>query len=150
MKLNRLVPVAIILLLPVFCFAQAGTKAKVPTDEIQVLRSSAAYAEVVLRKAELESDLESLLMDYTEDFPKIQEERYGLGLIDTEIKRLSTVKASDSSKLTQALGKIIVRKVELGTELWQLQKKYNADHPEVKRAKRKVEIFEKAIKEILG
>jgi hypothetical protein len=150
MKLNRLASAALILLLPVFCFAQTGTKAKLSIADESPLRSSSAYSEVLLRKTELESDVESLLMDYTEDFPKIQEERYGLSLIDAEMKRLLTVKPADASKLTLALGKMIVRKVELETELWLLQKKYKEDHPEVKRARKKVEIFERAIKEILG
>jgi hypothetical protein len=105
---------------------------------------------VLLKRTELESDVEALLLDYTEDYPKIQEERYGLGLIDAEMKRLLAVKPADASRLTLALGRLVVRKIELETDLWLLQKKYKADHPEVKRAKRRAEIFEKAINEILG
>jgi hypothetical protein len=90
------------------------------------------------------------LVGFTEDYPKIQEERYGLSQIDIEMNRLLAVKPADVSKLTLALGKLLVRKIELDTELWRLRNQYKDDHPEVKRAKRKVEIFEKAIKEILG
>jgi hypothetical protein len=43
-----------------------------------------------------------------------------------------------------------VRKVELQSDLWSLQQQFGEAHPEVKRAKRKVEIFERAIIEILG
>ncbi len=59
------------------------------------------------------------------------------------------VGATESGKLTLALGKLIVRKIELETDLWNLRRQYNDEHPEVKRAKRKVEVFERAIKEIL-
>ncbi len=34
-------------------------------------------------------------------------------------------------------------------ELFNLKKKYNEDHPEVLRAKRKLDIYEKAVAEIL-
>ena len=44
----------------------------------------------------------------------------------------------------------MVRKVEAEVDLWRLQQSYADGHPDVKRAKRRLEIFEKAIKEILG
>jgi len=140
---------ALILLLPVFCFTQTKT-AKDQGEDAQAVRSSPAYAEVLLRKTELEADVEALLMDYTEDFPKIQEDRNALTIIDAEIKKLFAVNSGDRSKLTLALGKLMVRKVEVETELWRLRKQYKDDHPEVKRAKKKAEIFERAVNEILG
>lgn len=153
MKTSRILPAVLIILLPAFCFAQAKPAAKTQPSQatdVQVIRSSPAYSEVLLRKTELEADIESLLMDHTEDFPKIQEERYALTVIDADVKRLLAVKPADASKLTLALGKLIVRKAEVGTELWRLRKQYSDDHPEVKRARKKVEIFERAINEILG
>jgi hypothetical protein len=44
----------------------------------------------------------------------------------------------------------MVRKVESEIDLWKLQQSYADGHPDVRRAKKRVEIFEKAIKEILG
>jgi len=150
MRAGKFLPAALILLLPVFCLAQARSVAKVQPADAQIVRSSPAYSEVLLRKTELEADIEALLTDYTEDFPKIQEDRYALTAIDAEMKKLQAVKPAEASKLTLALGKLMVRKVEVETELWRLQKQYKDDHPEVKRAKKKAEIFEKAITEILG
>ena len=114
------------------------------------MRSSAAYAELLLRRTELESSLESLLVDYTEDFPKIKEIRLELGFLKSEMDRLMVVKPAEAGKLTSALGKLMLRKVELEAELETLRLQYNDNYPDVKRAKRKVEVFENAIKEILG
>jgi hypothetical protein len=111
--------------------------------------SSAAYAELLLRKTEMQAELESLVLEYTEEFPKVKELRHTLTLIERESARLAKTKANDTSKLTVALGKLIVRKVELETELWTLQKTYKDEHPDVKRAKRKVDIYETAIAELL-
>lgn len=133
------------------CLSQppAAGKQAAAKDAANYLTSSPAYAEVLLRRTELESDLEALILDYTEEFPKVKEIRQTLAFLKRESDRLAAVKPADTSKLTLALGKLIVRKVELETDLWGLMKTYNEAHPEVKRAKRKVEIYEAAIKEIL-
>jgi hypothetical protein len=124
----------------------ARVAAVVPAD----VRSSAAYAEVLLRRTEIEADLESLLAEYTDEYPKVKQERFELDLISKESERILAVKAADASKLTAALGKLIVRKVELQAELFEVQQRLGDGHPDVKRAKKKVEVFERAIKEILG
>jgi uncharacterized protein involved in exopolysaccharide biosynthesis len=115
-----------------------------------VVNSSPAFAEILLRKTELQAEVESLLSEYTEDYPKVRETQYQLAQLQKGMDRVIAVKAADSSKLTLALGKLIVRKCELETELWALLNQYKEDHPDVKRAKRKVDVFEQAIKQILG
>jgi hypothetical protein len=112
--------------------------------------SSPAFAELVLRRTELRSDLEALILEYTEDFPKVKEIRHVLTMLDRDINRLAKVKPVEASRLTLALGKLIVRRIELETDLWKLQSNYQDEHPEVKRAKKKVEIYESSISEILN
>ncbi len=150
-------PLFSFLLLVVFSisgFSQGGAKPRPATqnaaDSQQIIKSTPAFAEVLFRKTELESDLESLLVDYTEDYPKIKEIKLELGLITKEMDRLMAVKPADSSRLTLALGRLIVRKIVLQTELEGLLLQFKDEHPDVKRARRRVEIFERAIKEILG
>ena len=111
--------------------------------------SSPAYAEVVLRKTELLAELESLVIEYTEEFPRVKEIRQVLTLIERDTGRLAKVKPADASRLTLALGKLMVRRIELETDLWKLQANYQDEHPDVKRARKKVEIYESSISEIL-
>jgi len=113
-------------------------------------KGSAAYAEVALRRAEMEADLESLLLDYTDDFPRVKELKFALGRVKTESDRLTAIPEAEKEKATTALGKLIVRKIETEIELWKLQQNYAEGHPEVRRARKRVEVFENAIKEILG
>ena len=130
-----------------------GTKppaVKPAADDLAPIKSSPAYAELQLKRTEILSDLESLLLEYTEDFPKIKEFRNMITLIDRDIARISKVKPADATKLTLALGKLMVRRIELETDLWNLQRSYQDGHPDVKRAKRKVEIYETAISDILN
>ncbi len=127
------------------CFSQTNSKERNPT----FVNSSPAFAEVLLKRTELEAELEELLVAYTLEFPKVKQIQFELKLINTEMDRLYAVKASESQKLTLALGKLIVRKVELESELWNLQKQYGDDHPNVKKAKRKVLVYDSAIKDVL-
>lgn len=159
MKFTKLkMPVAIVVFLlfsALACFAQTKTKPKpavTPTPLTVVgnqtaIKSSAAYAEVLLRKTELESTLEDLTVQFTDEYPKVKETRFELGALRKELDRIMAV--NDASKLTQGLGKLILRKVELETDLWALLQRYGEEHDDVKRARRKVAAFEKAIKEIL-
>lgn len=139
---NFFLSAAILLMLGLSVFAQQK-----PSNANQQIKSSAAYAEVLLRKAELQAEIESLLESYTEEFPKVKESRYEFGLLQKDIEKLSA--QTDVSKLTQALGKLIVRRAELNTNLWVLQNRLGAEHPEVKRAQRKAAGFDSAVKEIM-
>lgn len=133
------------------CPAQTNVKTKIPTvsdkSSVQAVKSSAAYAEVLLQKTELSAELENLLLEYTEEYPKIKELRFEVGLLQNDLQKLLTI--SDASKLTTPLGKMLVRRAQLATDVWNLQKQYTDEDSNVKRAKRKVEVFEQAIKEIL-
>ncbi len=149
---NWLLIAALIILTSVDSAAQTNTKkAVLPAnpDKAGVVKSSPAYAEVLLRKTELSAELEGLLVEYTEEFPKVKELRYESGLLQKELERILSVNAADASRLSAALGKLMVRKCELDTDLWSLLLQFNNEHPDVKRARRKSEIFGAAINEIL-
>ena len=144
--------------LTIFIIAQAcraQTTVKIPAPKPapistnQAAKFSPAYAEILLRKTERESELEEFLLDYKEEFPKVMEIKFEIGLLQKEADKIMAVNASEAGKLTLALGKLIVRKIELETDLWNLRRQYADDHPEVKRARRKIEVYEKAVKEIL-
>ncbi len=133
------------------CAAQTGgrTVQNPAKTTAQAIKSSPAYAELLLRKTEQTAELEDLLVEYTEEFPKVQQLRAELALLEKEMKRILAVNPSETSKLTLALGKLMLRKVELELDFEKVQKQYTDDNSDVKQAKRKVEIFESAIKEIL-
>ncbi|MBK9216672.1 MAG: hypothetical protein IPM59_13965 [Chloracidobacterium sp.] len=113
------------------------------------IRSSPAYAEVLLKKTELLADLDAMSEQYTEQNPRIIDLRFELAALDKSLEKVYGVKPSETGKLTLALGKLIVKKAELETTLNRLTRSYNKDHPDVKRAKRRVDIFENSINEIL-
>ena len=127
--------------------AQGGEKGG---REIGPIRSSSAFAEVSLRKVELEAEIESYLADYTEQNPKVIDARNELRFLVGDLDRIFAVRPTEVARLTEALGKMIVRRAALEADVERLMRAYSKDHPNVKRAKRKAVIFEASIREILG
>jgi len=128
---------------------QAGDKVNGEAQIPKYVSASPAFAEVVFRRAVLESELEELLVRYTDQFPKVVEMRLEIKELDAAKEKLLKVPEEESSKLTLALGKMLVQRAVYSTEYEMLRQRYNDEHPEVKRARKKLEIFENAIKEIL-
>lgn len=139
----------LILFVSQIAFAQTAKSKPVSTSLSNQVKNSPAYAELLLQQVELKAELEDLLVAYTEEFPKVKELRHRLELTNKTLEKILKVDAAESAKLTLALGKLLVKKTELETDLWKLRKQYNEEHPEVKRFKRKVEVYEEAVKEIL-
>ena len=131
------------------CVLSGGAVAAWSQSEAGPIKSSPAYAEVLLRKTEIQSDLEALVADYTETNPKIVDLRAELRSLDKLLERIYSVKPSETSKLTLALGRLIVRRAALETELTRLSRSYTKDQNEVKRATKRIEIFDAAINDIL-
>jgi uncharacterized protein involved in exopolysaccharide biosynthesis len=139
------------------CFAVTATAqstpasgtAKAASAETGPIRSSAAYAEVLLRKTEIQAEIASVADAYTDENPRMKDMRAELASLEKSISRMFGVKPTDTGKLSAALGKLIVKKASLESDLTRLSRSYSADHQEVKRAKRRIEIFESAISEIL-
>lgn len=144
----RSLPVVLIVLFAATIFSQTSEKTTAQA-EAGPIRSSPAYAEILLRKTEIQADLEAFSAGYTEANPKILDLRIEIGSLDKELEKVFGVKPAETGKLTLALGKLIVKKASLETDLARLMRSYNKDNPDVKRAKRRVEIFDAAIKEVL-
>lgn len=114
------------------------------------IKATPAYAEVLLRKTELLSDIEAYSPDYTEANPKMLELRAELASIDKSLVRILAVRPDQAGRLTEALGRMMVRKAALEADLQRLSRQYNKDYPDVKRAQRRVDFFGSAIDDILG
>lgn len=143
--MNSSIKLTLVLLLTVAGHALAQTKTSVP----DAARASQAYAEVLLRKTELSAELESLAADYTDESPKIKDLKYEVAALDKAMQRIATVKAAESGKLTLALGKLLVKRASLDAELNRLSRSYSTEQTEVKRIKKKIEVYDNAIREIL-
>lgn len=114
-----------------------------------IVKGSPAYAEVLLRRTELFAEVESLAESYTDEAPKMVDLRFEVAALDKALAKLRGTKSADAGRLTLALGKLWVRRAALETDLNRLARTYNREHPDVKKTKKRLDLFDAAIKEIL-
>ena len=146
--LNRSLVITLIVFICSF-IGSAQTTDRPSGPDAGPIRSSPAYAEVLLRRTELQAELEAVRPDYTDANPKIIDLRFELTALDKALEKVYAVKPTETGKLTLALGKMLVKRASLETDVARLLRNYTNDNTEVKRARRRVEIFDNAIKEIL-
>ncbi|HEX8564220.1 MAG TPA: hypothetical protein VF648_01030 [Pyrinomonadaceae bacterium] len=113
------------------------------------VKTSPAYAELVMKRTEVAADLEVLLPDYTEESPEVREKRLSLQILDAALKRLETVTLEQYLALTPAVGKMLARKLEAEAELKILSEIYTDDHPAVKKSKIRFKVFDAELKRLL-
>ena len=146
----KLVKATFLLASAIFLSQGAQAQTTQATDSSSSVKASPAYAEIMVRKVELQSDLEAMLLDYKEEFPKIRSMKREIEILDASIEMLMKLPLSANGKMTSTVGRLIVRRAELETESTETAARYGGDHPEVRRAKKRVEVFERAIRELLN
>ena len=128
---------------------QLSTDQPTPSDTSRKIRSSPAFAELILRRAELEATGEELLVLYEVDARQVKENRFELVMIDRDLKTISSTCEAQTDKLTLSLGKLLVRRATLAKEHWVLKSRYGDAHRNAQIALRKLKIFDRAIDEIM-
>lgn len=113
------------------------------------VKTTPAYAELIMKRTEVAAELEVLLPDYTEESPEVREKRLSLQILDAALKRLETVTLEQYLALTPAVGKMLARKLEAEAELKILSEIYTDEHPAVKKSKIRFKIFDAELKKLL-
>lgn len=113
------------------------------------VKTTPAYAELIMKRTEVAAELDVLLPDYTEDAPEVREKRLSLQILDAALKRLETVTLEQYLALTPAVGKMLARKLEAEAELKILSEIYTDEHPAVKKAKIRFKVFDAELKRLL-
>jgi hypothetical protein len=132
----------------------AQTKQTVPKDTktadiLGNARNTPGYVEVFVRKVEVEAEIESLLVEYTEEWMEVKIRRMELGLLEKELKKILAMKPEQMGKMSRAYGRLTVRKIELQAELIENTKKFGDDHPSVSKLKIKIDVYQREIDKLL-
>lgn len=113
------------------------------------VKTTPAYAELLVRRTDAAAELEVLLADYTDEAPEVREKRLHLQILDQALKRLETVTLDQYQALTPAVGKMLAGKMEAEAELKIFSEMYTEEHPSLKKAKIRFKVFEAALKKLL-
>jgi uncharacterized protein involved in exopolysaccharide biosynthesis len=112
-------------------------------------KSTEAYGALVLRKVEVEAEYKEMLVDYTEEHPRVKIKKAEIDSLNFEMEKIAAMDSSFIPKLTATVGKLVLKKIDLQTEVNKLLLQYSEDHDLVKRAKQKVAVIEEEIQKVL-
>ena len=145
------VPVFILLFFTSAVFSQAKPPKATPTPAppSSSIKSSAAYIELILHKAGIEAELLDMSVEYTDEYPKVKELKLEVQFVQAELVNLQELSAAVLPRLTESFARLLLQKIKMQVDLAGLRAVHKDDHPDVKRAMHRVDIYEKAIKDVL-
>lgn len=120
-------------------------------EKIKASKAAAtfAYAEVLANRIEAEADLKVLTLDYSDDAPQVKAKKLERDLLGRQIRWLEALPDSSQPKMTVALGKLLVRKALAEAALKTLNETYAEQHPLMKKARARFEVYNSEIEKLL-
>jgi beta-lactamase regulating signal transducer with metallopeptidase domain len=112
-------------------------------------RLSQAYAELILRKAELEAKLSQLRESQTGTSPDVVMAREKLEALSREMDRMAAIKAEQLQRLSTAYGQLIWRKAMLEAEIRSLLRRVTSEHPDVQFKRAELEALKRELDKLL-
>jgi hypothetical protein len=92
---------------------------------------SEAYLMVAASRARAEAEMENALKYLTSTHPDVPPKQYKLDFLSAAMKEMSKIQGSKVSVLDRGFGLLILRRVEIETELRSMLDSYTADFPDV-------------------
>ena len=112
-------------------------------------RTSEAYSLLSQRKAKLQAELETLLREYSGEWPAAKRLQFELDTLKSEMKKMAVVDQSKISKLTAGYGGLILRKVSLSGEIDTLLREEGSEWPTTKERQRELELLDQEIQKLM-
>jgi uncharacterized protein involved in exopolysaccharide biosynthesis len=112
-------------------------------------KATPAYAALVLRKAAVEAELESLSGMFTDEHPGVGSKRFELNAVRFELEKLQATESSRVPKLSDAYGRLVLRKVAVEAGLNDLLGSFTPRHPEVLKKRAELLALERELEDIL-
>src|SRR6185503_12256831 len=118
MKRLPLVLVLVLAFFPAATLAQkpAATLGQKASEPEQNPKTTQAYSMLIQEKVKLQAELESLLIEYSSDWPKSKMLQFKLDTLKSEMKKMAEIEESKVIKLTSGFGSLVLRRITLATE----------------------------------
>jgi uncharacterized protein involved in exopolysaccharide biosynthesis len=126
-----------------------GYQPKSAEYSLSAPETTPAYAVLVLRKAKVEAELSELSDELTTQHPNLDSKRFELRALRREMAKIRAVETSHVSKLSSAVGNLILSKVALQVELNDLLVRLTPQHPDVTKKKNERGALAREIKNVL-
>ena len=126
-----------------------GQKVAVVTEPADP-KTTQAYSMLIERRVKVQAHLETLLSDYTSDWPPTKKLQAELDAIKIEMKKMSELDQPLIPKLTSGMGALILRKTVLISEIKELLEEESSEWPPLKEKQRELELLDKQIQKVLS
>jgi hypothetical protein len=113
------------------------------------IADTGAFAEVYAAKVEVETELKVLTMDYADETPQVREKKLERDLLEREIRWLEALPSTAHEKMNFALGRLLVKKTQAEAALKNLLQNYADEHPLVKKARTRIEVYNSEVQKLL-
>jgi len=120
-----------------------------PGESVSGVKTTSAYSMLIIRKVEVEAELEKVLSEYTGDHPRAKIKQFELDALGVEVARMAETAESNLVRLTPAYGTLILQKVKLASEMQALLFEYTSEHPNVRRKEVELNLLEHEIAKLL-
>ena len=132
-----------------FAFSPAATLAQKGSEPEQNPKTTQAYSMLIQQKVKLQAELESLLIEYSSDWPKSKMLQFKLDTLKSEMKKMAEVEESKVIKLTSGFGSLVLRRITLATEVHVLLEEQGSEWPTFKLKQRELELLDKEIQKLM-
>lgn len=139
----------LLVLVLAFAFFPAATLAQKPSEPEQNPKTTQAYSMLIQQKVKLQAELESLLSEYSSDWPKSKMLQFELDTLKSEMKKMAEVEESKVIKLTSGFGSLVLRRIALATEVHVLLEEEGSEWPTFKLKQRELELLDKEIQKVM-
>jgi hypothetical protein len=132
-----------------FAFSPAATLAQKGSEPEQNPKTTQAYSMLIQEKVKLQAELESLLIEYSSDWPKSKMLQFKLDTLKSEMKKMAEVEESKVIKLTSGFGSLVLRRIVLATDVHTLSEAEGPEWPPLKQKQRELELLDKEIQKLM-
>jgi len=113
-------------------------------------RTTAAYSLLVQRKVKVQAELETLVKEYSSEWPPARTLQFELDALKAEMKKLVEIDEAQIPKLTNGYGTLLLRRAALQSEIQSLSAEEGPEWPTVKQKQRELELLDIELKKIMG
>jgi uncharacterized protein involved in exopolysaccharide biosynthesis len=112
-------------------------------------RTTPAYSTLIQRRVKVQAQLESLLEEYSSEWPQAKTFQFELDALKIEMKKMLEVPEEKVSNLTSGYGTLILRRVSLDAEIQSLLLEYSPNYPGLKEKQRELELLDQETRKIM-
>ena len=138
-----------LVLVLVLAFFPAATLAQKASEPEQNPRTTQAYCMLIQEKVKLQAELESLVSEYSSDWPKSKRVQFELDTLKSEMKKMAEIEESKVIKLTAGYGSLVLRRIALATDAHVLLEEEGPEWPTLKQKQRELELLDKEIQKLM-